>query len=132
MLPCDGEQPAVDNPLLSLVPPTDALGPCPSAPLDCVNEPDYIPLRPDQRTGYEEFWATHCAFLGRLGYILRPRYQPGWKPSWPTNKEPKKYCEDAYALDVRPFQYCSPFSRLTQPCSLGSYVTPRVDKTGRM
>ncbi|KAG6815516.1 hypothetical protein H0H87_001035, partial [Tephrocybe sp. NHM501043] len=35
-----------------------------------------------QLTQIEVFWRKHCQFLKDQGYILRPRYQPDWKPSW--------------------------------------------------
>ncbi|KAJ7148994.1 hypothetical protein C8R43DRAFT_925245, partial [Mycena crocata] len=33
-------------------------------------------------TPSEEFWRDHTAWLKNCGYILRPRYQHGWVPSW--------------------------------------------------
>jgi len=30
----------------------------------------------------EHFWYNHRAWLEECGYRLRPRYQPGWVPSW--------------------------------------------------
>lgn len=50
----------------------------------------------------EKSWRDRQAFLEASGYMLRPRYRPGWVPSWrgkggailPT------FCEDAIALPV--------------------------------
>ena len=45
-------------------------------------------------------WQQRQPFLKSKGYILRPRYQPGWKPSWTdTNLDPT-YCEDSILLVV--------------------------------
>ncbi|KAF8490400.1 hypothetical protein JB92DRAFT_1306645 [Gautieria morchelliformis] len=49
-------------------------------------------LRPAER-----FWITLQPWLASCGYILRPRYRPGWVPSWiGTDKVPTK-CEDGIA-----------------------------------
>ena len=32
--------------------------------------------------GPEIWWAERQEALERAGYMLRPRYRPGWKPSW--------------------------------------------------
>ncbi|OSD01823.1 hypothetical protein PYCCODRAFT_1368635 [Trametes coccinea BRFM310] len=31
---------------------------------------------------YELYWRDLCPYLQSRGYLLRPRYQPGWEPSW--------------------------------------------------
>ena len=42
----------------------------------------------------EAWWVERQEALERAGYMLRPRYRPGWKPSWAgTNKEYSR-CED--------------------------------------
>lgn len=42
----------------------------------------------------EKFWRDHQKWLEQHGYMLRPRYRPGWTPSWEgTDKRPDK-CED--------------------------------------
>ena len=41
--------------------------------------------------GPEIWWAAHQEALEHAGYMLRPRYRPGWKPSW---VETKKYLFD--------------------------------------
>ena len=30
----------------------------------------------------EYFWRDHYKWLKECGYLLRPRYAPGWVPSW--------------------------------------------------
>ncbi|KAI1790366.1 kinase-like domain-containing protein [Ganoderma leucocontextum] len=45
-------------------------------------------------------WQKRQQFLDKMGYKLRPRYQPGWKPSWDhTNLNPT-YCEDSISLNA--------------------------------
>jgi hypothetical protein len=37
--------------------------------------------------GPETWWVAHQEALEHAGYMLRPRYRPGWKPPWAgTNK----------------------------------------------
>ena len=31
---------------------------------------------------HEMFWRDHQVWLAEQGYMLRPRYRPGWQPSW--------------------------------------------------
>ncbi|CDO77758.1 hypothetical protein BN946_scf184993.g21 [Trametes cinnabarina] len=46
----------------------------------------------------ELFWQARYNFLKERGYLLRPRYSPGWKPSWiGTNLDPT-FCEDSIRL----------------------------------
>ncbi|KAI0077842.1 hypothetical protein K474DRAFT_1707023 [Panus rudis PR-1116 ss-1] len=44
---------------------------------------------------WEIAWRDRAAYLQGRGYVLRPRYQPGWTPSWiNTNRDPH-FCEDS-------------------------------------
>ncbi|KAI0709591.1 hypothetical protein C8T65DRAFT_739950 [Cerioporus squamosus] len=46
----------------------------------------------------EKYWRDHHDWLLQSGYQLRPRYRPGWVPSWKgTNKIPL-FCEDGLYL----------------------------------
>jgi len=49
----------------------------------------------------EEFWGDHQKWLQDCGYLLRPRYLPGWVPSWigKSGKLVYEY-EDAQTLNV--------------------------------
>jgi hypothetical protein len=49
----------------------------------------------------EEFWRDHQKWLQDCGYLLRPRYLPGWVPSWigKSGKLVYEY-EDAQTLKV--------------------------------
>ncbi|RPD57823.1 kinase-like protein [Lentinus tigrinus ALCF2SS1-7] len=43
----------------------------------------------------ELFWQARYRYLEQHGYLLRPRYTPGWSPSWTgTNLDPT-FCEDS-------------------------------------
>ena len=49
----------------------------------------------------ELFWRDHYDWLKAAGYRLRPRFRPGWIPSW--KRDPRKFppaCEDAWSLAV--------------------------------
>ncbi|KAJ3872076.1 hypothetical protein F5051DRAFT_172201 [Lentinula edodes] len=46
---------------------------------------------------FEEFWRDHYDWLKDRGYLLRPRYNPGWVASWVgTNDLSPEDCEDYY------------------------------------
>ncbi|KAI0669473.1 kinase-like domain-containing protein [Trametes maxima] len=46
----------------------------------------------------ELFWQARYHYLKEHGYLLRPRYDPAWKPSWVgTNRDPI-FCEDSILL----------------------------------
>jgi hypothetical protein len=49
----------------------------------------------------ESWWVERQEALERAGYMLRPRYRPGWKPPWAgTNREYSRY-EDGQLQWVR-------------------------------
>jgi hypothetical protein len=67
----------------------------------------YIPANPgsyDSDLGSDEyFWVDQQPFILSCGYALRPRYRPGWVPSWKRaedNKILRPMCEDGYTLNV--------------------------------
>lgn len=41
---------------------------------------------PGALTQAERWWIHYRPWLEQCGYILRPRYQPGWAPSWEGKK----------------------------------------------
>ncbi|TRM59175.1 hypothetical protein BD626DRAFT_572768 [Schizophyllum amplum] len=45
----------------------------------------------------EKWWIARRPWLASLGYKLRPRYQPGWKPSWYGTNRLRLTAEDGYA-----------------------------------
>ena len=53
-----------------------------------------------QLTEPELWWSQHYHWLKDSGYLLRPRYAPGWTPSWQNNKESWILCEDGCVAPV--------------------------------
>ncbi|KAH9162951.1 kinase-like domain-containing protein [Lactarius sanguifluus] len=51
--------------------------------------------------GPETWWATRYEALERAGYMLRPRYRPGWKPSWVTTGKDYFDFEDGQSQVLR-------------------------------
>ena len=50
----------------------------------------------------ESFWGDRYDFLYSAGYTLRPRYKPGWSPSWKGGPKVNVLkCEDALIPMVR-------------------------------
>ncbi|KAL4073734.1 hypothetical protein J3A83DRAFT_4230974 [Scleroderma citrinum] len=47
-----------------------------------------------QLTKSEVWWSLHFEWLKSRGYLLRPRYAPGWVPSWIGTKRNMFLCED--------------------------------------
>ena len=51
---------------------------------------------------HERWWRDQSDVLFARGYKLRPRYQPGWTPSWLGANIIPEYCEDNFSQIVRP------------------------------
>jgi hypothetical protein len=49
----------------------------------------------------ESWWVERQEALERAGYMLRPRYRPGWKPSWAGTKREYSRFEDGQLQWVR-------------------------------
>ena len=49
----------------------------------------------------EAWWVERQEALERTGYMLRPRYCPGWKPSWAGTNKDYLHCEDGQLQLVR-------------------------------
>ena len=49
----------------------------------------------------ETWWVERQEALERAGYMLRPRYRPGWKPSWEGTDKFYFRCEDGQSEAVR-------------------------------
>lgn len=68
----------------------------------------FTDLGPVKLNRMEAFWAKHQKWFEDCGYMLRPRYMPGWTPSWlATDKHGKVVekdswlsCEDGRPLKV--------------------------------
>ncbi|KAI0073864.1 hypothetical protein K474DRAFT_1686011 [Panus rudis PR-1116 ss-1] len=48
----------------------------------------------------EIFWRDHQEWLSQKGYMLRPRYRPGWTPSWKGKDKYYRRYEDAQTILV--------------------------------
>ncbi|RXW11613.1 hypothetical protein EST38_g14242 [Candolleomyces aberdarensis] len=55
-------------------------------------------LRPEQLTPEEIPWRDRYSWLLSVGYRLRERYNPDWKPSWVGTKKEALACEDAQPI----------------------------------
>ncbi|KIK55650.1 hypothetical protein GYMLUDRAFT_47614 [Collybiopsis luxurians FD-317 M1] len=72
-----------------------------SSSSDSVNEDE--PVRLEDLLEFEVFWRDHYEWLRDRGYVLRPRYRPGWVASWVgTNTFPFD-CEDGQVQPL--FEY---------------------------
>lgn len=49
----------------------------------------------------ETWWVERQEALEQAGYMLRPRYRPGWKPSWAGTDKYHRSFEDGQLLMVR-------------------------------
>jgi len=47
-------------------------------------------------------WRDKQKFLKLQGYMLRPRYNPDWIPSWTVSGKSAQECEDSIRLPLRP------------------------------
>ena len=66
---------------------------------------EFFPNRPRIEAGgigpNETQWVERQEALERAGYMLRPRYRPGWKPSWAGTDKYHGDFEDGQSLQVR-------------------------------
>lgn len=53
------------------------------------------PSEMNQLAPNEIWWSQHFGWLKDRGYLLRPRYAPGWVPSWRGTKKDRLLCEDS-------------------------------------
>ncbi|KAJ7092043.1 kinase-like domain-containing protein [Mycena belliarum] len=53
---------------------------------------------PGQLNHREIFWRDHQVWLQEKGFMLRPRYRPGWIPSWHLKNRLLLDCEDGTPL----------------------------------
>ena len=68
----------------------------------------YIPFLDDPIPGrqpggigkLESWWVERQEALERAGYMLRPRFRPGWQPSWTGSTKPFLSSEDGHSMSV--------------------------------
>ncbi|CAE6483119.1 unnamed protein product [Rhizoctonia solani] len=58
--------------------------------------PDVSSLAPEELSEAETNWVHFQPYLLSKGYQLRPRYRPGWQPSWKSTGAKPYDCEDSY------------------------------------
>ncbi len=51
---------------------------------------------PSELSTTERFWRDQEPWLDQCGYVLRPRYRPGWSPSWVGTKREWYQSEDGF------------------------------------
>jgi len=66
---------------------------------------EFLDNQPGRQPGdldeLEIWWAERQEALEAVGYMLRPRYRPGWIPSWRGTKQPYFTVEDGLPLSMR-------------------------------
>ena len=65
-----------------------------------MKTPFFIPEHFASLSPREAFWRGKQAFLQSRGYMLRPRYHPGWTPSWNLEEPVNILPEDAIMYPV--------------------------------
>ena len=67
----------------------------------------YIPILDDPTSEepgdlniVEMWWVERQEALERVGYMLRPRFRPGWQPSWAGTNKPYYDFEDGESIGV--------------------------------
>ncbi|KAL5492954.1 hypothetical protein ACEPAI_4402 [Sanghuangporus weigelae] len=58
--------------------------------------PDGTTRIPFDLNSGERWWRDRYSFLMKYGYQLRPRFRPGWTPTWVRKKKDPLLCEDGY------------------------------------
>jgi hypothetical protein len=61
---------------------------------------DPSPREPGDLDEVERWWVDRQEALERAGYMLRPRFRPGWQPSWAGTDKPYDDFEDGQAIEV--------------------------------
>ncbi|KAJ3475559.1 hypothetical protein NLI96_g11760 [Meripilus lineatus] len=72
-----------------------------------IPQPRYTVTRVDDEhilDEFETFWMEHQKWLEEKGYMLRPRYRPGWVPSWDIDNPASRpyWTEDTTVLGQHP------------------------------
>ncbi|KAG8715163.1 hypothetical protein FRC08_010911 [Ceratobasidium sp. 394] len=57
---------------------------------------------PEELSEAEQRWVRYYPYLLSKGYQLRPRYRPGWVPSWHKDDSDPLLCEDSW--DAMPYR----------------------------
>ena len=65
-----------------------------------MSQPRTDPAKRGLLSERETFWRDRYDWLKEHGYELRPRFRPGWTPSWQGTKRTIISCEDGMRLMV--------------------------------
>jgi hypothetical protein len=79
----------------------------------------------------EMWWRDHYQWLKERGYLLRPRYDPAWVPSWLGTKKIWYKCEDGTVAWVCTHLH-SIFQAIHRQCSFLIFLTQLALRTGLM
>ena len=60
-------------------------------------------IQPEDLGELETWWVEHQEALEAAGYMLRPRYRPGWIPSWRGTNKYYLNLEDGRGVSVSAF-----------------------------
>lgn len=63
-------------------------------------------IPPEELDPREVWWRDRYNQLKSYGYLLRPRYNPDWVPSWRTTNTNRTNSEDGKRLEVGNFSLC--------------------------
>lgn len=66
-----------------------------------LNEPEEGDVHSTALTPGEVYWRDHQVWLEQKGYMLRPRYHPGWVSSAPDGRDVFWLHEDSIRQPVR-------------------------------
>lgn len=72
-----------------------------NAPVPGTSQPVSMADYSGELLPYEFFWRDHQQWLEEKGYMLRPRYRPGWVPSWQGTDAFYWRFEDGISINVR-------------------------------
>ena len=73
----------------------------PSLPASLLIEASAVTVDRSKLTETEQWWANQQIWLAQQGYVLRPRYRPGWIPSWKKGRVSEFKAEDGLRSRVR-------------------------------
>ena len=73
----------------------------PSLPVSLLIEANAAVVDNSKLSDTEQWWANQQLWLAQQGYVLRPRYRPGWVPSWKRGRVSEFKAEDGLRSRVR-------------------------------
>ncbi|KAG6825702.1 hypothetical protein H0H87_008874 [Tephrocybe sp. NHM501043] len=80
----------------------------------------------------EVFWHKHCLFLKDQGYILWPRYQLDWKPSWLGTSNNWSECEDGVVCNHKLLDAVQADGTLVMLKAVNPFDVPKEISIGKL